>query len=325
MAHDALDVLDACLGGTGRRGRGDLGPGERQVDDAPQERGLRGEAYERSFQLADVASHHLGDEEAHLVCQLDVLELRLLAHDGHARLELGSLDVGDQAPLEARHQALLHLVQLLRILVARDDDLLARLVQGVERMEELFLRLGLARQEVDVIDQQHVALVAVAGAEVVHPLVLQRLDELVHEALGAQVHDPRARLLLSHTMGERVHQVRLSQTRPPADEQRVVTASADSGGRHGGGMSELVGRPDHEVREGVLGVQPLDWGRGHGHARRLRHHGVDARAGVVGAGRADGKSARAYRRERRGAVGHGALEPRVDTPADLDAQAGAVA
>ncbi len=61
------------------------------------------------------------------------------------------------------------------------------LVQRVERVEELFLRLRLAGQELDVVDQQQVALVAVARAELVHPLVLQRLDELVHEALGAEM------------------------------------------------------------------------------------------------------------------------------------------
>ena len=38
---------------------------------------------------------------------LEVLGLGLLAEDGEAGLELGRLDVGDQAPLEAAAQAVL--------------------------------------------------------------------------------------------------------------------------------------------------------------------------------------------------------------------------
>ena len=290
----------------------------------PMERGLGRQANERPLELADVAADHLGDEQADLVGELDVLELRLLAHDGHPRLELGRLDVGDEAPLEARHEPLLHLVELLGVLVAGDDDLLARLVQGVERVEELFLRLGLARQEVDVVDQQHVAPVAVARAELVHPLVLQRLDELVHEPLGADVDDARAGLLLAHAVGEGMHQVGLAQAGASADEQRVVAPSADPGGRHGRGVGQLVGRPDHEVRERVLRVEALDRGCGDGHAR-LGHHGVDARGGLVGSRGSDRERARAHGRERCGPVGDGPLEGRVDRPPHLDAQACAVA
>ena len=45
----------------------------------------------------------------------------------------------------------------------RDHDLLAVLVQRVERVEELFLRPLFAGDELDVVDQQHVdAPVAVA-------------------------------------------------------------------------------------------------------------------------------------------------------------------
>ena len=135
-----------------------LGPRERQVDGAAEERRLGRQTDERSLELADVAADHLRDEQAHVVGQLDVLELRLLADDRDARLELRRLDVGHEAPLEARHEALLHLVELLGVLVARDDDLLARLMKRVERVEKLFLRLRLAGEEMDVVDEEQVAL-----------------------------------------------------------------------------------------------------------------------------------------------------------------------
>src|SRR3546814_8315679 len=51
---------------------------------------------------------------------------RLLAENRDPRLELRSLDVGDETPREARDEALFHLLELLWVLVARDDDLLVR-------------------------------------------------------------------------------------------------------------------------------------------------------------------------------------------------------
>ena len=156
-----------------------------------------------------------------------MLELRLLPDDGDARLELRRLDVGDEAPLEARDEALLHLVELLRVLVARDDDLLVGLVERVERVEELFLRLRLAGEKLDVVDEEQVAPLAVARAELVHPLVLERLHELVHEPLGADVDDARARALLADAVRDRVDEVRLAEPRAAADEERVVAPPAD--------------------------------------------------------------------------------------------------
>jgi hypothetical protein len=55
-----------------------------------EERRLRREADERPLELAHVAPDALRDVEADVVGELDVLELRLLAHDGDARLELGA-------------------------------------------------------------------------------------------------------------------------------------------------------------------------------------------------------------------------------------------
>jgi hypothetical protein len=64
------------------------------------------------------------------------------------------------------------LLELLRVLVARDDDLLARLMERVEGVEELFLRLRLAREKLDVVDEEQVAPLAVARAKLVHLLIL---------------------------------------------------------------------------------------------------------------------------------------------------------
>ena len=71
-------------------------------------------------------------------------------------LEIGRLDVGDQAPLEARAQTLFEPRNLVRRAVAGEDDLLLRVVERVEGVEELVLRAFLAGEELDVVDEQDV-------------------------------------------------------------------------------------------------------------------------------------------------------------------------
>ena len=95
------------------------------------------------------------------------------------------------------------------------------LVERVERVEELFLRAVAAGEEVDVVDHQHVD-VAVAVAELVHVAVLDRVDELVDEAVARQIEDARVGVALEHLLADGLQQVRLAEPDAAVDEQRVV-------------------------------------------------------------------------------------------------------
>ena len=131
----------------------------------------------------------LGDEGQHLrVGDVDPVRLDLLAQDRDARLEVGRLDVGDQAPFEPAAQPLLERGDVPRRPVARHDDLRAGLVQRVEGVEELLLDPLLVLEELDVVDQEHV-VGAVALLEALDPLVAERVDEVVHEGLARDVAD----------------------------------------------------------------------------------------------------------------------------------------
>jgi hypothetical protein len=85
-----------------------------------------------------------------------VLGLGLLAEDREPGLELGRLDVGDEAPLEAGAEPVLEARDGLGGAVGGDDDLPALAVELVERVEELLLQLLGALEELDVVDQQYV-------------------------------------------------------------------------------------------------------------------------------------------------------------------------
>ena len=73
----------------------------------------------------------------------DVVVLGALAQDRQARGEVGRLDVGDEAGLEALAQAILERLQVVRRAVGGEHDLATAVVEGVEGVEELLLGLVL--------------------------------------------------------------------------------------------------------------------------------------------------------------------------------------
>ena len=123
-----------------------------------------------TLELANVRANALGDEERDFVRQIDFLVFRFFAEDGDLGFEIGRLDVGDQSPFESRPQAFLERWDVFRLRVGSEDNLFLRLVECVERVEELFLRAFFAGQELDVVEQQRVDR-AIAIAELLHFVV----------------------------------------------------------------------------------------------------------------------------------------------------------
>ncbi len=135
-----------------------------------------------------------------------------------------------------------------------DHDLLLRVVEGVEDVEELLLRPILAGDELDVVDQEHVdqAVLLAKGLEAIEA---DRVDHLVDEAVGRDVEDVQPLLARQDVVADRVHEVGLAEPDAAVDEERVVGLRGDLGDGAGGGMRELVRGADDEALEGVLGVE----------------------------------------------------------------------
>ena len=179
---------------------------------------------------------------------LDAVLEDALAQDGQARAEVGRLDVADQAGLEALAQAVLERAHVARQAVRRQHELGAGRVQRVERVEELLLRLRLALEELDVVDEQHVDA-AVGGLERVDAVVMERADEVVGERLDRRVADGQPVAVGGDVVGDRVQQVGLAEAGRAADEQRVVGERRHLGDRERGAVGEPVGVADHELVE----------------------------------------------------------------------------
>ena len=112
---------------------------------------------------------------------------------------------------------------LFRRPVAREDDLLVRVVERVEGEEELLLRALLAREEVNVVDKENV-YVAIPVLELVRDAGADREDQVVHEAFRGDVRDAHPFVLLDDAVADRLDQVSLAEPRAAVDKERIVGA-----------------------------------------------------------------------------------------------------
>src|ERR1041384_520090 len=163
-------------------------------------------------------------EEGYFLGNRHRLRFSLLQHGRDPHLELGRLDRHGQSPAEARDQPLLHAGDFLRVGIAGDDDLLVRLDQGIESVEELFLRTALVGKELDVVDQEQVERVVVA-LELVERLLLVSAYHVRNVLLGVDVADACLGTAVGDLVADRLDQMRLAEADAAVDEQRVVRDS----------------------------------------------------------------------------------------------------
>ena len=184
---------------------------------APDEIAVGEDLVHRALKLADVRGDILSDVLGDIVVY-DRAPLRgLVLHDGKARFKVGRLHVDQQAPLEARAQAVVQKVHLGRRSIRRQDDLPSCLVEGVEGVEEFVLHLLLARDELHVVHEQQVR-VAVFGAELAAAARAHELDEFVDEIIALDVDDLRRRARRADLMSDGVNEVRFAKAGVAVDK-----------------------------------------------------------------------------------------------------------
>src|SRR5258705_6238606 len=127
-------------------------------------------------------------------------------------------------------------------------------MDGVECVEELFLRALLTGEELDVVDEEPVEA-AIALAELLALLSADRVDELVGELLARRVGDALLRMTRDDRVTDRVHKMGLSKARAAVDEERVVAVTGAFGDGKRRGVCQTVVGSDHEGRERVPSVQ----------------------------------------------------------------------
>src|SRR6266404_2172045 len=117
-------------------------------------------------------------------------------------------------------------------------------------MEELLLGSFLARNELNIVDQEEID-VAVLGAKLCSAVVADRIDELVGEAFRREVEEAKRRIEACHLVTDGVQEMRLAETDTAVDEERIVGLRWELGDRMASRLSKLVRIADDECVERV--------------------------------------------------------------------------
>jgi hypothetical protein len=153
--------------------------------------------------------------------------------------------------------------------------LLLTLEQGVEGMEKLFLRAFFTSKKLNVINQQGV-YGTIITFEIIDGIVLQRLDHVLHEALGVEVDHLGGGILLHNEIAHGMHEMGLAQSDAAVDKQRVIGAAGVLADLIRGGAGQLIGFALDKIFEG----------RGRIEAAVVHHPGVALPVlGLAGAAR----------------------------------------
>jgi hypothetical protein len=127
-------------------------------------------------------------------------------------------------------------------------------VQDVERVVELLLRALLARDELDVVDQQRIGDLELA-AERSHLVGTKSLHHFLRELFALVVQNLAAPCL--QTVGDGDEQVRLSQPDLPEEEEWVAAGDLALGDLLRADVGKSVALADDEVVERLAGIDPV--------------------------------------------------------------------
>ena len=144
--------------------------------------------------------------------------------------------------------------------------------QSIERVEKLFLRATLVREELDVVDQQEIERVVVA-LELVERLLLVGAYYVGNVLFGMYIPNARLRPSIGNLVANGLHEVRLTQANAAVNEQRVVRGPGIFGYLDGRSARELVRLAGDEAVERKTAVEPrafLDRWLSYGTARLYR-------------------------------------------------------
>ena len=162
--------------------------GKLDGDGAAGEVGERDYLVQAALKFADVLVNALGQKVEHCVRRSLAHLLGFGAENGDAGFDVRGLYVHDQAAREPGLYPVFEQRERGYGPVGREDYLAVGHVQGVEGVEESFLGLFFAYEELDVVEQEKVGA-AVAFSELVGRSPAYRLDVRVGELLGGRIYE----------------------------------------------------------------------------------------------------------------------------------------
>src|SRR5687768_15704459 len=153
-----------------------------------------------------------------------MVEPCLLLQEGYPVFQIRKLDISDHSPGKSTHQPSLESWNLCWWAVARQHDLAARFIEGVERVEKLFLCCFLVFQELNIVDEKQVCF-PVSSPEIRGRATVNRCDQLVRELFGTDEDEAGFGLALENAVRDCLHQVGFPQPGISVEKKGVVRSA----------------------------------------------------------------------------------------------------
>ena len=212
------------------------------------------EAIKRSFEFTDILNEVFGDVDKDIIREEKVAFHGFFSKDGNARFLVRAANVGNHPSFEARAKPIFEGGDILGRPVAGDDDLFVFLVEGVENMEKLVLRLLFSGEKLYIIDDEEING-AVAVFELIDCAILDRGNQFLGEFLACGVEDAFFGVFGKDVVAHGLEEVGFAESHAAIEEEGIVGFTEIAAYREACRMSEIVVASHNEIREGVAGVE----------------------------------------------------------------------
>ena len=218
-----------------------------------------------AFQFSHVVVNLAGDQLQHLIRRFDAFPKGLVPENRHPGIDIRPLYIRDKPPFKTAAQPLFQPLDILRRLVACQNDLFSGIVQFIEGIEKLLLCAFPPGDKLNVIHHQNINL-ADSVAKLVGFFLLNRADQFIGEGFACQIKNLRLRVFLQRKVPDRLHQMRFAQPHTAVNEKRIVRVRRILRHCQGRGMGKPVTRTNDkaikcifriQMRMGAAGFSPI--------------------------------------------------------------------
>ena len=207
-----------------------------------------------ALEVTDVSVDVFGDVFDSFGFDFGAEELGFSAENGTFVFEFRELEIEGAGPSETRGEAFVDGFNLGREAIASDDDLFVELIEIVKDVEEFFLGLFLADDELEIVDDEDVEF-AEFKIEFFTFTEFYGVDKIGVEMRNRGVEDFQRGVFSQKFIADGLDEVGFAEARAAIEEERVIAAARGVDDTASGGNGEIVIRTDDEVIEGVFRVK----------------------------------------------------------------------
>lgn len=217
--------------------------------------GERSQSDESAFEFPNVCLDVGRQVGNHVFWDVDSFEVGLLFQDCDASFVFRTLNVGDETPLESTFEPFFECRNFVGKLVGRYHDLSPGFEEIVEDMKKFSLGTVLACDELNVVDEEDLAVLSIFATKVIRSIESEMIDIIDHKLLTGDIDDVPGGVFFNDGVSDCRKEVGLTETDRSINEKGIVGGPWKFGDSTARGFCKLIGRPNHEILKGVFSIE----------------------------------------------------------------------